>query len=159
MQKWTLESQDLLCPWLASKLPEMSGEWDAGPARSIVYGCLEVERWLVPILDESLARVKKGTYAKPLSRVIPTMCSTNKASGDPFKTNPVVCAKTREVLAAAAAGRKVAADERAFAASTLADIFPDAQTRAALVPLEKDRSSAVANAATSGIARIDSRLP
>ncbi len=55
--------------------------------------------------------------------------------------------------------RKLDPEERAFAASTLADLFPDAQTRATLAPLRKDKASAVANSATSGVARIDKRLP
>ncbi len=152
--EWNIQTQDLLCPWLATKLPEMKGKWDAAPARSIVYGCLDVERWHTVVLDEAKKRVARGTYAAPLSRVVPTMCQPK----DPFKKNPIVCEKTRETLTAAATQRKVDPEERAFAASTLADIFPDARSRETLTKLKKDKRAVVANTATSALARIDKRL-
>jgi hypothetical protein len=154
--EWDIPTQDLLCPWLATKLPEMKGEWDAAPARSIVYGCLDVERWHTAVLDEAQRRVSKGTYAAPLSRVVPTMCQPK----DPYKKNPVVCAKARETLTAAAKQRKLDPEERAFAASTLADIFPDPQSRATLNALKSDKRAVVANSAKSALARLDKlRVP
>lgn len=153
MKKWTDSESKEICAWAASLIKQDDSEWNAGPAR-LLLRCNDAVNMRAVLLDEATRRFNDGRYGRPFAFAMSTICTPSvwEVTPNPPKT---VCIRAEMLLKKIIASDKIKPRERAYAVTSYAKQFENAETLKYLQELTKSKEPLVVKAAKAELAKID----
>lgn len=151
ISQWSNADKRVLCPWMLKYLPE--------PHTQILANAMLTcgGEYIDKLLDEAEVRVRAGTYKRPFAFAIREVCSRT-FFGQKKSRSPEQCERTHKFLTDLVENTQAAAAVRAFALSSIAYSWRDAQSLKLMRRYEKSKNPELRKAAKREIEFLRKRM-